>query len=1427
ALEARNEDESDSYKFADVNQGTHKVTWTAQSDYLNIDIELGSKYKFNINNGNWDGMTIENMNDEGYYYSGETFNAAFKINLDNSDSTCTYRFTDTGVVYKDKDGNPDGQPTSMAVEAKKADGSDAASASEVSYFLVSGKMPAYDVYVELPIEKSYKMRLSNNVVADNISHKTMLTECSSSSSSATDSIGTITAVPKKGEVTSADISDDGTYYTYNLATGAANSTNNTADTVGVYTSYSNNKYLNGGVNVNGSDVVDGSEITYTFTFLGENSANYSFVGWFEGTYTKDSDTDHHFTVDYTKKLSGKTTYKHTPTKNTVVIAVATRDIYLGGNFDSDGKYTTTSANQTWASGRIQMTFDPTYVNPNDNSKKGRYYYKFEKLDTNNDTDKEFQFRAYDTVSGTDSTNLIAWKQWSGSSYGEDNEDILFSRKAYDGNSHGSFMFKTDTSSKSIGDSTKTSNQSHVANGYGMPVTVYFYAYDGGISVESTYQWSRAYVSNGVGVDCTNYEAATAASNPATPTYNTPSAVVSNKTVNDKDVTVTTQNTKYGHPAVNSTAARYEIIHECLVKENNGKIIVNASPCDPNLELDAFVCYNIDTKESWAVTDYSADTLTVKSVEYTSYKGNIEIPRNSKIYVVPVYKFTDAYIASAKLETHDVLVNTADINKNEWGGLVAMYSWGNVGNIGSGVWPGQLMVPSDDGKSFHAPLTFAEGALAGVTFDNYNPIEREGSTNYNCNFIGTYTAQSVSTTAYSATNWKTYQAYDYREPISIINNINSGYYEDDMTLTFSLKSGNKTTETIGNGAYNSSFNFEYLTDSSGKSRVDLDGNKIDGNPTETYRIVCRYTEGYYQAQGITPTETYEFASGTRNQYSIDWYLYDSQGNPVKDKDNNNIGSNMLSASFTDIDEDSLMTVIATALDDAGQPYKGKAVKIAYENPKTSYDTVNRYSGQWYNDSVNTKLDVDINIGVYADGVYTPSGSDNPGYAKGTIALVDGVSAIDGEVFNGGKATVVKKHAVNNQVKLSVDVADETFQGWFYYDEATGEYKYLNTKSKDFIPSFGTDMTYYAFYSAKATYQFEYTSRDGVTKKTYSVQGYDVTNDELADGGTLDVSARASDIADNLTANITSIKVFNKDLKYTLGTADTSKAYTIKYTANEPDINYTLKVYGYNNSDDLTQFGTVTGTFSTEVDLYKTALGAKPANTNMSNFKPKSNSNYVFVGWKKYNETTGKTVGGYLSTQPNFGYSLTEDMAIAPVFLAASDKTNAWTAGIDKNVITQELTSANTGLLYNDSIISFRNSALATSTPIDLSADGAECGIVILAQQGESAKDSTLSSNFSALGIENMKKYAQYFVTGAGKTARMGKMSVAKYGEAYAFGVKANSLSALNRVDLCQILDYADFTGGNYKVMSYYYDGTDYVYSDVVGSTYTPGDKKTIG
>lgn len=1384
---------------ATINQSTHIVSWPAISNYLNIDLELDYKYQIKINDGDHSGLDVQGMNEEGFYNNGDTFPGTFKIVLDpDQDDSGTYRFTSDTVAILDDNGNAISSP-SIVVTAKNSSDNTETDPADITYFQVSGTMPGQNVHLSVPVVKEYNMKLANIVISDTIGNKTMLTECTSNSTSGTGNIGTISAIvyDENGEATETNITSDGTnYYTYDG--------NNNQTTVNAYTDSNNNKYIKTGVNKNGSMVDARHSVIYKFAFEDGMDANYSFVGWYEGSLSGSA-----FTVDYSKKLSDKATFEYEPKKDTVVIAVGTRDMYLGGNFTKDAEFTETDEDMTWDSNRLLMKYDPTYTTTiSGTTYRGRYYYEFNEVDAN----QEYRFRCYDTKAGTDTTNLTVWTNWDSSSYGQDNDDILFYRTNHGGDakSFGSFMYKTSDASDTIGENTSpsvagiTSTKNHDALGYGAPVTVYFYAYDGGMSVKSTYQWSMAYVSTGHAIDVIDPDGATDAAK-----YNQPSVSVKNKTVNGEDVVVTQTTDKYG----------WEEIHECQVKEKDGAITITASPNDENLDLQAFLVYNIETKKSEAVTG----PFTTSTVDgHTAYTGNVTIPQNTKIYVVPIYKFSDAYLEAneATMDSHTVYVRADELDKDQWGGLIAMYSWGTDTRYDSGGWPGQLLIPSPDGKTFYGELSFFKGGLAGITFNNYDQIY--GSAHKM--FVGTYKAQDVSTVQYSGTTGNIiYQTYDYREPISIIDSMSAGKYEDtdDVDLTFALKSGDMsaapTIDSAGSGAYNRVSDWSkvgYLTNSAG-AKVDMNGNKLAKDSTETYRIVAYYTNQYSGGSGYTYPDATDFEAS----YAINWTVYDTSGTELI------AGTNDLSAVYTDLvdvaddgETAEWISYIAKKLIEIGEPYSGKAVKIAYENPGSWSEAV-RYSGQWYYDNTNIPINANVVVGTYSDGVFKESktGSNYESYGNAVVSPDDIDSTKGEETFDAfetgyvNKATVTKRHGNSGNISFTADNSTGNFMGWYRKNAETGEFEPVNSttyKNTTVNLQFSSDTTFYAFYSAKAKYVFKYKDRFN-NDRTYTVEGSDLTDTELGNKGTLNPTTRSADIAEKLASSkLSGIKVFNSTINYTLPEPDTSKAYSLVYNASQAPTQYKLSVYSYNASGTLEKKGDVSNTWNTPLDVTQHAsLGN---GTALTTNKPSDHSDYVFIGWVRYDGSTApSTADAILSTQANFGYSITENMSIAPLFGTEAQRTSkltdSWSTVIDKNVTTTELDSATAGTIFNDSLVAFRYGS-DTGAALDISGTK-ECGIIIMAQDRNSSNDSAYSSAFSSAAPVT---YLDALKTRGLSSA---KMKSSTYGDSYAFYIKASSLSSLNRIDLVQAFDYAKFNGGNFKVMAYYYNGSGYTYSAV--------------
>lgn len=1058
---------------------------------------------------------------------------------------------------------------------------------------------------------------------------------------------------------------------------------------------------------------------------------YSFVGWFSGTYSSVGDL-----------LKSTPTYTVTPTANLSVVAGGVRDLYINGTagFLGDG-YTDWNGDNN-----VKMSYDGD----------GDYFYYETGLTESSYTADYKVFNGSTRSSATTVwQNAYLWCNSTSSSY---YYGVQYGKTGNDGNGW--------ISNNTLGE------------GYGAPFTFYYYPgsvtignntfSSGYMAMKATYKWATAYVSPGRGVDVTNASAVIDGTESAT--FNTPTV-----TVDTSDASAIARNT-------DKTYAE-ETVQVYSVKSDS--LTVTANPGTTDLEVQAFVVYNIDSKESSAVTSITKDNEN-------NYTAIISVDADTKVYIVPVYKFTDAYISANDMESHTVFVSMDDIDKDTWGGLVAMYSWGTTAGLDSGGWPGQLMIPN--GNGFYGELQFISGGLAGVTFNNYAQLS--GSTAQN--FIASYDYDStISTTQYSGMQGNAYQTYDYREPISIIENINNQYYDaDDMVLTFALKPGNKTSATIGNGAYNASFDFEYLTNRDGSKRVDLNGTEIATNPTASYYVVCSYTEGYKNG-----TETYDPAPGTDNQYSIDWYVYSASDTStliVKD----------LSAAYTDIE--SAMTVIANELIAAGYPVSGRSVKIAYENPKYYDDAyTTRYSGQWYADSVNTLVSVETRIGYMSDGniIYTDS------YTNGTLSATityDEVSSRYGEeVTTSGDdiyaAKVVLRNATGGVVKLNA-TNHTTFIGWY---DASGN---KLSEDTDYYPTFNADTIYYAVYEPVITYRYTYTNRRGLPM-TYSAEGASLYEDEASEGHATLCASRLADVA----AKTPTISIFNKTITFS---ATASKCtlddggFTVVLPADISTSSYTLTV---NNSDTISTFDAVS--YGTAVDVSTQLVPAKQSDAG---------ANTIFLGWStteptySSGEASDASKLAILSTQANFGMVLTDDTTIYPVW-GTKEVSDHWYAYIDKHASTSEMSGTSSSTSYYDYIIRYRNGASTGAN--QLVPDGAKCGVIMFSTSNESYKSNLstyitnhvinpLANSGSATSITN-------WITGkiTGSNSSTSASASAGGGALQINYLPANSLNNLNRSDIVLTATdndkYTDATA--YVAVAYMYYNDSYVFSSIAASS----------
>lgn len=618
----------------------------------------------------------------------------------------------------------------------------------------------------------------------------------------------------------------------------------------------------------------GTAVQYTYSFYGTDWPKYyMFIGWYTGT-ADGPDYENGFVTD-------KQTFKYTPKKNTYMYAVGTRDLFINGS-----KYITgvdndwNRASESAAPNNLRMTFDPSL------GTNGMYYWEI--------TDDIFK-------KASKSYTVAGYHQYEGTYYWDNNSNmgnswfqIMDTPDSWDRNAvwkdTGSFVTEAKDGSNNnkikYGKIMKDNqwiegcgfiqfNETSYP-GYSSPIRIYYdpSAATKTFTVEPAYVYPNIYLSNGYTIGSTLRTAAS-------------TAVYMNGTTESTSTTYIATEGSGWDPDHEGHVTHYK------VKVKDGTIRVKKT-CASTEQVTAFFVYDLLTNKVHAESN-------VKSSGNTYYT-DIKMQTGHDLYIVPIVEVKTADLT--------VYFDGTQLDSSRWGKIVSCYAWYSSGEA-YGAFPGQPMVPSDDGTSWTAkfPSQLSDGnRLVGITFsnnvdDNHSWLGQNNVmpsvTSHADGTIDTSTSilkhkyNDLGDTAdnhdYRRLNCKV-QTYDYREPISYYNNYKTYNDGDDITLTFAIKDGNSDstmslkhselvntsydlftkgiTHTHSNGTTTSnhkytSDNFEYLTNATGKKYADLNGDEISGKPAPTFYVIAK-------GQVIYDNSTLKqvFWSGSRNESKTD-------------------------------------------------------------------------------------------------------------------------------------------------------------------------------------------------------------------------------------------------------------------------------------------------------------------------------------------------------------------------------------------------------------------------------------------------------------------------------------------------------------------------------------------------------------------------------
>ena len=1369
---------SESYK-GEISQSAHTVSWTAESDYLNIDIEMADKKKFVFSD--YDNTEITCDNTDEFFAIGETVTDHLSVKAaGNADQTNTITLANIKFYYYNATDNTYTNASGVAVTAENrveipentitaslASGTTSVNSGTTAGNTISfsGTMIATDIYVELDLQVTYFAELGTKMVSDKMLNYAAWTK-----------------------VAKVTVSYDGGVATTN--TNYDNSVpNDPCDRT----------------------VTKGKALTYTTTFWDEINSNeaikystlYMFLGWYKGDSSG---------PDYENGLlSTRTTFTYRPSSNVVVYAVGTRNLYIGGSkylFNDNSDWSEHLMEFDAANSRYYYTIDSTVFNAA--SKVFSAGNKTDNKLNNNSYKGNSYFKIFDDSNGGTS---IFWNAVS--AFERDNSDIYFG-KVWENNStnnQNGFGWIAFNTTNSYSDSN---TWSHYFDGYDAPITIYAYpATDNNsayFSIESTYVYQHIYVSNGFnGIDTTTTSNVSIKVNNGT--------ARANSSANDSSFI---NNMKFNGAGWSpKDGSNYNVeghVSDITIGAKEATVTLSKTVASASYKISSFVVYDLfnDNVKSY-----------VPTASGTTYTVSIKMQTGHNLYIVPIIESTSANMK--------VVVDATQLNKTQWGDLVGCYAWYTNGNKAYGAYPGQLMIPSDDGLSLTAnfPATNNGASLSGITFSNYLDGEKTwlGGTNVlgtvttegnegSGNIIPTYNLIKLGTNSvFYKTNFKA-QTYDYREPVAFYANRDTN--AQSFLMNYALKDGNSNiiswshSDLTGNNikTYKQTHsdwddvNFEYLTTADGDTYADMNGVAIDHKPTASFYVVAKgqviyknsalekvFKTGklYDSPTGITyPSVGSAAGANVTQNYAVQWYVYDANGDFI---------TTMLSAGIADKTTiGGTTSLIGQALLDAGYAIDGRAVAICYDKPRYCYSEANnipntgnsfdayRFTGQWLQQSEYQTAKVYAEVGMMTDNGEELAGSSSAAYGSVTVSInksklsyssYGNTGTTDG--VNWGEACI----ADGDKQAITLTASSMNFAGWYYYN-ADGDLVKLTEKEEISItPTFSKDVTYYAMYEARATYSYLYQGREGA--KSYSVDGGELSEDEMSSSpaNTVSKTARTDFGTKTPGANVVSIykKTITWDDSVEAGMLDNSTAYTMKIsnatvTDAKFNLTYHFTIAAGANVDYIGNVENVT--FNNVVDL---------VNTKGLNLNSYAASGKVFKGWYECN-SSGVIVNDArpLSTQWNFGQVIVKNTHILAVFGDSYYSGNdTWEVYIDDQEVTREMYTATSGNYYNDVIICARqNKSTLTTLP-----SGAKVGALFVDDNGTG----------NTISTDNLSKFANALSASSGKSGKSNGCTVTN--------MFTDNVTTFGRVDLAVRADYASTVNHKYYVYAYVLiDGTYY-------------------
>lgn len=1378
-----------------VDHDSHSIKFTGTKDYKNIDIEIANKRKVYFSD--YTNAVIGSKNTDDYYYDGE----ALSVTGDQLTVKAAGNAAQTNSIDKDNikfyRADANGQKTgselsgfTVAYDSGTDPVTNSGATASTRYIIISGNMPTYDLYIDLNMTNSYTIKLGSKVMADPFESKTRLSQ-----------IATVTI--KEGSTTKLtapsdkDVSDDTT------------------------------------------SVNSGATLSLGTAYTGSWGNYYTFVGWYWGDDSA-PDFDKGF-------ISSKETASYIPKKGGTIWAVATRSLYINGSKYITGKDSDWyKENNIWKN--LEMKFDP------DRGTKGSYYWEitdtmfasagndFKTTETSGTSTTEGRY-----YKGGD--NNYYWNDNSDTYHGKSFFQILDSETGYngkniwkqvysfvetaDGTKHGKIYPVYDE-----GDSTeykRTNGQGFIDfaesryDGYSSPLRIYLDADTKDLDVVATSIYSNIYVSNGFTVGST--------------------LRTSNVTVQPVADGVVKTSGQAGYFDVNKQGNGWDPdieghVNHYKPKKKNATVRITKTAGGSD-KIEAFFIYDITNKTVRAERD-------VKNSGSNYYIDLTLAGSTQNLYIVPIVEEAGANVTVSFDATQLNRKQWGDIVT-----AYAWYqSGGNAlgGYPGQPMIPSDDM---NTWTTKFKGTNASSKEIEGITFSNYVDGIHSwlgcsgvmGTVTYG----GSGTSGSPTTVSiaddglikqynyiesgnykeYSRANFKA-QTYDYREPIALYDRFKSA---DNVSISFSMKDGNSSliswrhTDLTSHNIVTlepdpswGKLNWEYLSNAKGDKYIDMNGNTIKTKPTASFYVAAKgqvlynnssMTNVFYsgkQFDGVSGV-TYGGASGVSMNYAVQWYVYDAQGNYI---------TNVLTAGIADLASGSTSSYIGKQLEDRGYAVTGKSVAICYDKPRYMYGDSNtassgqaagyngkginvgndfdayRFTGQWNAVASNELVKVNVGVGMMTDSGEVLASSNTTGYGNATASYDTtkgnntAVTNEDGDnapftASDGSFVRTAVRDAENSPVKLNASA--QNFIGWYYYDANTGDFVKANYASNEnFYPNYSNkDVKFYAMYRASAVYQYKYTGREGA--RTYSAAGNDLSEYELGHGSVIRPADHEADIKLKVPVGI---GIFKENIDFTATNYDSwtktadSNGYVLDITGFATSTpTYTLTAhYKDANGDDQT--------------ITKTAVynGSAVNLTDLNGGSPvTAYYNKPFLGWYAYD---GGTIGELISTQTNYGLRLTRNQAVIAVYgedgsSTVPEASQSWHVSIDENEVNKELTTSDTGVYYNDTIVRVRNGADVRATL----PSGAKIGVLVVC-------DNKTNETINGYTPAQLTTLANAVTSGSTKKTAKG-LSITN--------MQATSQTTFNRTDIAVRRDYKTTLGAKYCVYAYIKDGSTYTFSDV--------------